>query len=125
EMLATSKRHPAITINKGSVSSVRLNDKGETAVVQIDGAINPGNSGGPVVDSDGKLVGIAVATIRGTGIGLAIPTDELTRTLKGRLSAIRVTPRSKTAQGVVLQVEFELLDPMNEVAAVSINYLPT
>lgn len=51
EVLATGKGNPAITIGKGSVSSLRLDERGELARVQIDGALNPGNSGGPVVDA--------------------------------------------------------------------------
>jgi S1-C subfamily serine protease len=81
EALSFNKGNPTITINKGSVSSLRENEYGQMKAVQIDGAINPGNSGGPVVDEDGHLVGISVATIRGTGIGLAIAPDELTRLL--------------------------------------------
>ena len=64
EVLATGKAGPAITVGKGSISSLRLDDKGNLALVQIDGALNPGNSGGPVVDTQGHLVGVAAATIR-------------------------------------------------------------
>ena len=53
EVLATGKRSPAITVGKGSISSLRLDESGALALVQIDGALNPGNSGGPVVDTQG------------------------------------------------------------------------
>ena len=69
--LSAKSGNPAPTINKGSISSLRQNDYGQLKAVQIDGAINPGNSGGPVVDEAGHLIGISVATIRGSGIGLA------------------------------------------------------
>jgi predicted Zn finger-like uncharacterized protein len=81
EMLATAKGHPAVTVGKGNVSSLRLDELGKLAVVQIDGDLNPGNSGGPVVDPQGRLVGVAVAKIKNTRIGLAIPNNQLAEML--------------------------------------------
>jgi predicted Zn finger-like uncharacterized protein len=77
EALTLDDGNPAVTVGKGSVSSIRLNGRGEIARIQIDGDLNPGNSGGPVVDGQGRLVGIAVAKVRNTQIGLAIPPGEL------------------------------------------------
>lgn len=52
-------------------------------VIQTDAAINPGNSGGPLLDSQGKVIGInsAIASESGTnsGVGFAIPVDILKR----------------------------------------------
>jgi S1-C subfamily serine protease len=52
-----------------------------TGLIQIDAAVNPGNSGGPLLDRDGRVVGIVTALINPTeqhvfiGIGLAVPID--------------------------------------------------
>lgn len=52
-------------------------------VIQSDAAINPGNSGGPLLDSYGRLIGMNTAifspTGTSTGIGLAIPVDDINR----------------------------------------------
>lgn len=81
EALAFDRGNPAITVGKGSVSSIRLDNEGQVKMVQINGDLNPGNSGGPVVDAQGRLIGIAVATVKGTQIGLAVPAPKLTTLL--------------------------------------------
>ncbi len=52
-------------------------------VIQSDAAINPGNSGGPLLDSNGRLIGIntSILTTSGVyaGIGFAVPVDTVNR----------------------------------------------
>lgn len=54
-----------------------------TDVIQTDAAINPGNSGGPLLDSSGRLIGVATAIYSpsgaSAGIGFAIPVDTVNR----------------------------------------------
>ena len=51
--------------------------------IQTDAPINPGNSGGPLLDMQGKMVGMNTAILSGTnifsGIGFAIPSDTITK----------------------------------------------
>jgi S1-C subfamily serine protease len=70
------------TVTAGIVSAVdQAIPSGESAraVLQTDAAINPGNSGGPLVDREGRVIGINVSifSLSGAndGVGFAVPID--------------------------------------------------
>jgi S1-C subfamily serine protease len=50
-------------------------------LIQTSAPINPGNSGGPLLDSEGRLIGMTTAIVSPSGafagIGFAIPVDEI------------------------------------------------
>lgn len=52
-------------------------------IIQTDAAINPGNSGGPLLDSQGRVIGVntAIRSASGTssGVGFAVPVDTVKR----------------------------------------------
>ncbi len=62
-----------------SSTSRRLKEDDPLAYIQTDAPINPGNSGGPLVDTEGKVVGIntMIYTRSGgsEGIGFAVPSS--------------------------------------------------
>jgi len=76
------------SVTTGIVSALERTVEGDGQVlenmIQTDAAINPGNSGGPLVDANGRVVGINTAVIRGLaeGIGFAIPSDIVTPVLE-------------------------------------------
>ena len=53
------------------------------AVIQTDAPLNPGNSGGPLLDSNGRVIGvntqIAAITNQNSGVGYAVPIDLIKR----------------------------------------------
>ncbi|MCY8202413.1 MULTISPECIES: serine protease HtrA [unclassified Bacillus (in: firmicutes)] len=75
------------TVTQGIVSGVdrtvsMSTSAGQTSinVIQTDAAINPGNSGGPLLNTDGKIVGINSMKISEDdveGIGFAIPSNDV------------------------------------------------
>ena len=73
------------TVTAGVVSAkgrsgIPLRDNILENFIQTDAAINPGNSGGPLLNSEGKVIGVNSAIVPGMtggnlGIGFAIPID--------------------------------------------------
>lgn len=74
------------TVTAGIVSAVDQTNCSAntcTSMVQTDAAINPGNSGGPLVDREGRVIGINVSIVTSTrsnaGVGFAVPADMAAR----------------------------------------------
>jgi serine protease Do len=69
------------SVSMGVVSSVARQIKPDDAMIyiQTDAPINPGNSGGPLVDSDGRVMGINTFIYSQSGgsegLGFAIPSN--------------------------------------------------
>jgi serine protease Do len=86
-------KDPQPTVTVGVISAVNrsFNPAGEEEhiyqdMIQTDAAINPGNSGGPLVNADGKVIGINTFIVTKSGgslgIGFAIPINKCKQVLK-------------------------------------------
>ncbi len=80
------------TVTTGVVSalgrSVPSKEAGRTFTdfIQTDASINPGNSGGPLLNIEGKVVGINTAILgNAQGIGFAIPVDRARKVIQDLL----------------------------------------
>ena len=67
-----------MSLSRGIVSSDKPRQFGDVALIQHDAAINPGNSGGPLLDQQGRVVGVNTLKIKETqGLNFAIPVDQV------------------------------------------------
>lgn len=80
ELLAFNGNYPAVSVNLGRVTSLRKRD-GELRAIQTDTTLNFGNSGGPMLDTSGKVAGVVIAGLPGTGINFAIPAATVNKFL--------------------------------------------
>lgn len=78
----------AMTVTVGIVSAKgrHLDKKGRVGLqdyLQTDASINPGNSGGPLIDLNGKVIGVNTAILSpsrfNVGIGFAVPAKTVSR----------------------------------------------
>ncbi len=71
------------TVTRGIVSALR--DASGVLLIQTDAAINPGNSGGPLLDRQGRVIG--VATLKqgeAESLGFAVAIDHAQALIEGR-----------------------------------------
>jgi len=85
----------SVTTGVVSAPKRRLPDGegGVSVFIQTDALINPGNSGGPLLDINGRLIGINTAIAQqAQGIGFAIPIKVVRRVVEALISHGRIGP---------------------------------
>ncbi|HVL88296.1 MAG TPA: trypsin-like peptidase domain-containing protein [Candidatus Thermoplasmatota archaeon] len=83
------------TVTAGVVSALHRSLEGPQGtmedLIQTDAAINPGNSGGPLLDTQGRVIGVNTAVIPyAQGIGFAIPANSVRRVVEELVANGRV-----------------------------------
>ncbi len=70
------------TVTQGIVSATDRNMNGNE-YIQIDVPINPGNSGGPLINAEGRVIGVNTLKISGfEGLGFALTSDYVQDTIE-------------------------------------------
>jgi WD40 repeat protein len=67
-----------ISVIVGKITALR-HKEGHLEKIQLDGAFTKGNSGGPVLDKDGKVIGVVNSGIVATGLNFVIPVSVVSR----------------------------------------------
>lgn len=121
--LALGRSNPAITITRGTISSLRYDNRGDVKLVQIDAEINPGNSGGPVVDDKGRLLGVAVSKhVQARTVGFAIPLKPLAEMMQGKVATVVFDTLWVVKGQAEVGVEAGLTDPLGKLKDAALYY---
>ncbi|HYF63699.1 MAG TPA: trypsin-like peptidase domain-containing protein [Herpetosiphonaceae bacterium] len=111
------------SVTVGVVSALNRSVDRMEGLIQTDAAINHGNSGGPLIDTNGKVIGINTLVVRGgqssldvaQGLGFAVPSN-----------IVRDVTDALISNGQVarpfLGVTYELLTPEAEQAGVGVDH---
>jgi serine protease Do len=68
----------SVTVGVVSFLGRKLFDQALDAFIQTDAAISFGNSGGPLIDADGRVIGMATAvSAQASNIGFAVPINQV------------------------------------------------
>ncbi|MEK6951505.1 MAG: trypsin-like peptidase domain-containing protein [Nanoarchaeota archaeon] len=72
----------SFSVSEGIVSGKnRLGINEIPAYIQTDAALNPGSSGGPLINTEGKVIGINNFKIAGENLGFALESDYVVETI--------------------------------------------
>lgn len=119
--LPKSGRHPAVTLSRGTVSSFREHPI-VGPIIQLDAELNEGHSGGPIVDAQGRLIGIAAIGIDGTKISFAVPSTQITKLLEPRVSQLTLKTGTWLNGKLPVQCTIETSDPLEQIQEVALFY---
>ena len=92
--------------------------------IQMDTPIAPGNSGGPLVDLDGKIVGINTRGFQGQALNFAIPIDMAKRVAAEIIRTAAMKEKGDTKGHVAradLGIDFKPLQDLETYYAIDIN----
>lgn len=116
--------NPSITVTSMSIGSLRRSSNGQMLRVQLNGPLIQGNSGGPIVDSKGKLVGVAVSRVRGESVGFAIPPSIINRFVTGYIAEPSLAVVALGADSVDVRLTGKLGNHFGYLKSVALRRVP-
>ena len=122
------------TVTVGVISATNRSFRPETSqehiyrdMIQTDAAINPGNSGGPLVNAEGKVIGINtfIFTKSGgsLGIGFAIPINRAKRVVEELIRYGKVRPVWYGFQAQDVSPEFAQALDLRQARGIIVTYV--
>lgn len=98
------------SVTSGIVSAINRDPRGVglDGLIQTDAAISPGNSGGPLLDSQGRVIGINTVVLRAPGsegLGFAVPINLA-------VDVAQQVVRTGRVHRAFLGITFRDIDPM-------------
>jgi S1-C subfamily serine protease len=91
-----SRLQDGLAVPQVTAGSVR---RAGGSILELDAAVHPGNSGGPVLDSAGRVVGMASAILDSPVYGLALPAPALRAAVRSAREATAALQRRVLAAG--------------------------
>lgn len=102
----------SVTMGVVSATARQLQEEGTVVYIQTDAPINPGNSGGPLVNSDGRVVGINSLILSESGgsegLGFAVPSNIVKTIYEG------LKDQGSIQRGIIGAVVQTITPPMAE-----------
>ena len=117
--LALEKR-PAITIATGKVTALRR-EGSLLSRIQFDADIQFGNSGGPLLNENGKVIGVVASRITGSKLSFALGTSLLNAVINGPMAKVENLTEltsSKKNEPFSLDLVLDYLTPPSEAPEV-------
>jgi len=122
------------TVTVGVISATNRSFRPEASqehiyrdMIQTDAAINPGNSGGPLVDAEGRVIGINTFIFTKTGgslgIGFAIPINRARRIAKELIRYGKVRPVWYGFQAQDVTPEFAQALGLRQARGIIVSYV--
>ena len=100
--------NPSITMNQGRISSLSRDEEGALSDIRFDAVVNLGNSGGPLVDEQGRVLGVVKAKI-GERTSFAVSFKRLREFLKQPGLSMETEPAAWDERGQPMEFHLSLI----------------